>query len=87
MMTGLDEPLDIGFECGPPEAVEEGTACGVKALVAEFVMSVAYEGKSNGGAGIKLVPATVLSSPESPSSDEEAVRSANKTSQHVGGKV
>ena len=79
-MTGLDEPLDIGFEHGPPEAIKEDAVCGVKALVAECVMSITYEGKSNGGAGIKLVPATVLSLPELPSSDEKAVCSANKTS-------
>ena len=85
LMTGLDEPLDVGFEHGPPEAIEEDAARGVKALVAEFVVSVTYEGVSNGGVGVKLMPATGLSPPKSPSCDEEAVRSANKTSQCVNG--
>jgi hypothetical protein len=84
LVAGLDEPFDVGFERGPPEAIEEDVACGIEALVAELVVSVADEGVPNGGAGIKLVSAAVLSSPKSPSCEEEAVRSANKTCQRVG---
>ena len=32
-MAGLDIPLDVRFECWPPEAIEEHAACGIKALV------------------------------------------------------
>ena len=87
LVAGLDEPLDVSLECGPPKAIEEDAACGIEALVAELIMSVTDEGVSHGGAGVKLVPAAVLSSPESPSCDEEAVRSANKTCQRVCRKV
>ena len=83
LMTGLDKPLDVGFERGPPEAIKEDVVCGVKALVAEFVVSVAYEGILNGGVGKKLMPATGLSPPKLPSCDEEAVCSANKMGQCV----
>ena len=86
-MAGFDKPLDVSFECRPPEAVKKDTAHGVEALVAEFVMSIVYKGVSNGGAGIKLVLATVLSSPKSPSCNEKAVRSANKMSQHINREV
>jgi len=34
LVTSLNIPLDVGLEGWPPEAVEEGTACGVEALVA-----------------------------------------------------
>jgi hypothetical protein len=84
LVTGLDEPLDIGFERGPPEAIEEDAACGVEALVAKIVMSVTDEGIPNGGMGIKLVPAALLSSPKPSSCDEEAVCSADKMCQCIG---
>ena len=87
LMAGFDEPLDIGFECRPPEAVKEDTAHGVEALVAEFVVSIVYKGVSNRGAGIKLMPATVLLLPKLPSCNEEAVHSANKMSQHISREV
>ena len=86
-MAGFDKPLDVGFECRPSEVVKEDVAHGVEALVAEFVMSIAYEGISNGGAGIKLVLVTVLSLLKSSSCNEEAVCSANKMSQHIGREV
>jgi hypothetical protein len=82
-VTGLDEPLDIGFKHRPPEAIEEDTVCGVESLVAKIVVSVMDKGIPNGGMGVKLVPATLLSSPKLSSCDEEAVCSANKTCQHV----
>jgi hypothetical protein len=84
LVTGLDEPLDVSFEHGPPEAIKEDAACGVEALVAEIVMSITDEGVPNGGMGIKLVPATLLSLPKLSSCDEEVVCSANKMCQHVG---
>jgi len=34
LVTSLNVPLDIRLEGWPPEAVEEGVACGVEALVA-----------------------------------------------------
>jgi len=51
-VAGLNVPFDIGFEGWPPEAVEEGTACGVKTLVSEFVVGVTNEYILNGGAGV-----------------------------------
>jgi hypothetical protein len=51
--------------------------------MAEFVVSIMDEGISNGGAGIKLVLATMLSLPKLPSYNEEAVHSADKMCQHV----
>jgi hypothetical protein len=83
LVTGLDEPLDVSFEHGPPEAIEEDVACEVEALVAEIVMSIMDEGILNGGMGIKLVLATLLSLPKPSSCNEEAVCSADKTCQHI----
>jgi hypothetical protein len=73
LVTGLDKPLDIGFERGPPEAIEEDVVCGVEALVAKIVVSITDKGVLNGGMGIKLVPATLLSLPKLSSCDEEVV--------------
>jgi hypothetical protein len=84
LVAGLDEPLDVSFECGPPEVIKEDAACGIEALVAKFVVSVVDEGVSNGGVGIKLVSATMLSLPKLPSCDEKVVCSADKMCQHVG---
>jgi hypothetical protein len=82
-VTGLDKPLDIGFEHGPPEVIEEDAACGVEALVAEIVVSIMDEGVLNGGTGVKLVPATLLSLLKPSSCDEKVVCSADKTCQCV----
>jgi len=32
-VASLDVPLDVGLERGPPKAVEECAACGIKTLV------------------------------------------------------
>ena len=34
LMACLDEPLDVGLKCWPPEVIEEGAACGIETLVA-----------------------------------------------------
>ena len=34
LVTSLNIPLDVGLKGWPPEAVKEGAACGVEALVA-----------------------------------------------------
>jgi hypothetical protein len=83
-VTGLDEPLDISFECRPPEVIKEDVACGVGALVAKIVVSIMDEGIPNGGMGIKLVLAALLSSLKLSSYDEEVVCSADKMCQHIG---
>ena len=85
LVTSLNIPLYIGVERGPPEAVEKDAARGVEALVAELVMGIANERVPNGGAGVELMSAVVLLSPETSSGDEETVRSANETGQRVGG--
>jgi len=82
-VTCLDVPLDIGLEGWPPEAVEEGAACGVEALVAQLVISVMDKSVPRRGVGIELVATAVLLLPKLASSDKETVRSANKTSEHV----
>jgi len=83
-VTCLDVPLDVRLEGWPPEVVEEGMACGVEALVAQLVMSVADKSVPCGGAGVELVATTVLLLPKSASGYKETVHSANKMSERVG---
>ena len=85
LVTCLNVPLDVRVERRPPEAVEKGAARGIEALVAKPVVGVADERVSYGRAGVELVPAVVLLLPKASPGNEEAVCSANKTGQRIGG--
>ena len=87
LVTGLDVPLDVGFECGPPEAVKESATRGIKALVAELVVCVADKGVASGLGGIELVVTVSLASPKSSAGDEETACSANETGERIAGQV
>ena len=83
LVTSLDVPLDIGLERGPPEVVEERAACGIKTLVPQLVVRIVNKGITLRQAGVKLVLAIGLSSPELSTRDEEAAGSADKTGEHI----
>ena len=82
-MASFDVPLDIGFECWPPEAVEEGAAHGVESFVSELVVCIADEGVAVGWRGIELVSALGLMSLESSADDEETAGSAKEECERI----
>ena len=84
LMTSLHIPLDICFKGGPPKAVEESVARGIKSLVAQVVVGIANEREANGGAGVKLVAAAMLPPPQLSFYDQETTRPINKTSERIG---
>lgn len=48
LVAGVDVPLDVLFQQGPPEVIEEGAARGVEPFVTEVVMSISDKVKSLG---------------------------------------
>jgi hypothetical protein len=78
LVASLDILLDVGFKGQPPEAVEQGMAHRVKALVAEFIVCIMNEHVLHCRAGIKLMSAIVLSLPNPSACYEKMVGSADK---------
>src|SRR5712672_3641160 len=64
LVAGVDEPLDILLERGPPEAVCKRMAGQIEPLVTEVVVCVANKGHALGVRGVKLVVALDLVLPE-----------------------
>ena len=65
LVTGVDVPLYVTVESGPPEAVKKSAACGVDALVAKTVVSFTNSRETLSGCEKKLVMAGRVASPES----------------------
>jgi hypothetical protein len=64
LMTGVNVPLYVAVESGPPEAIENGASSGVDAFVTETIVSFTDDGESLGRGEIKLVAASRVASPE-----------------------
>jgi len=87
LMTSLDVLLDIRLKRGPPEAVEECAAHGIKTLVPQLVIHIADKGVTLRQIGVKLVSAVGLSLPESSTRDEEVAGSADKMGKRIARQV
>ena len=65
LVISTDIPLDVLLKGGPPKPVEECAVDGVEALMSQMVVSVVNQGKMRGRRDVKLMPALVLTTPES----------------------
>jgi len=63
LVASPNVPFYVTVERWPPKAVEEGAACGIKALVAKAIVGVAHEGEAEGQHDIQLVSSVGLQPP------------------------
>ena len=78
LMTGLNVPLDVAFEIWPPDTIKQGVARRIEALMAEAVVSVAYQGQALLRHDVQLMSPLILFVPEPVIEKSKAVRSPDE---------
>lgn len=76
LVANTDIPLDILLEGGPLKPVEGCAASRIKILVSDVIVGVAMKRRGS----VKLMPALVLATPESPVHEKEVLRPSEQAS-------